>query len=113
MSTSNCSIRLRRIFAGRPEKSSFWLWRERCTSLARGFKRNIQRLTAILIEKLAIEVVASENSRLRLGKTYRVYSATQILRRRREAGYQSSLRDRSAVRLVKITDEPETAASSY
>src|SRR5438045_8317031 len=61
--------------------------------LARASKRHLQRLTASLAEKLALEVVGQENSRLRQGKTYRVYGIAEILRRRREAGYLWYLRD--------------------
>ena len=55
--------------------------------------------------KLAIEVVGEENSRIRQGRTYRVYSQAEILRRRREAGYLWCYRNRAAVELVKMTDE--------
>jgi hypothetical protein len=58
-----------------------------------------------LQRKLAIEVVGTENSGARRGKTYRVYGAAEILRRRREAGYLWRFRDRSAVELVKMIDE--------
>jgi hypothetical protein len=56
-----------------------------------------------LTQKLAIEVVGVENSALRQGKTWRVYGAAEILRRRREAGYLWTVRDRSTVRLVQMT----------
>ncbi len=39
-----------------------------------------------LEKKLAIEVTGSENSATREGKSYRVYSRTSILERRRQAG---------------------------
>ena len=39
-----------------------------------------------LEKKLAIEVIGSENSATQQGKTYRVYSATAIIERRRQAG---------------------------
>jgi hypothetical protein len=64
--------------------------------------------------QLAIEVLREENSGLRQGKTYRVYGMDEILRRRREAGYVWTFRNRSAVRLVKMTaiDKPAAVASS-
>jgi hypothetical protein len=52
---------------------------------------------------LAIEVLREENSGLRQGKTYRVYGMAEILRRRKEAGYVWTFRNRSAVALVKMT----------
>ena len=63
---------------------------------------------------LALEVLRGENSALRQGKTYRVYGMDEILRRRREAGYVWTFRNRPAVRLVKMTaiDKPAAVASS-
>lgn len=84
---------------------------DKLAALARASKRTVQRLVEILIEKLAIEAVAAENSAIRQGKTYRVYGTPEIERRRREAGYLWTWRDRSTVRLVKLTDTPEAAAS--
>jgi hypothetical protein len=57
----------------------------------------VRRLVEALPRKLATEVVGEENSRLRQGRTYRVYSPAEILRRRREAGYLWCFRDRAAV----------------
>jgi hypothetical protein len=69
-------------------------------------QRNMARLLVALLGKLAIEIVAQEISGLGQGKTYRVYAAAEILRRRREASYLWFLRDRATVRLVKILDPP-------
>jgi hypothetical protein len=76
---------------------------DKLAALARAFKGTIHRLTKTLTQKLAIEVVGVENSALRQGKTWRVYGAAEILRRRREAGYLWTVRDRSTVRLVQMT----------
>jgi hypothetical protein len=68
-----------------------------------GSKRNIQRLVDSLVRKFAVEILRAENSGTRQGKTYRVYGMTEILRRRKEAGYTYVLRNRSAVELVKMS----------
>jgi hypothetical protein len=41
-----------------------------------------------LEQKLAIETIEKENSNARIGKTYRIYSFTLILERRRDAGME-------------------------
>jgi hypothetical protein len=78
---------------------------DKLADLAGGSKPHVKRLLEALQRKLAIEVVGAENSGARQGKSYRVYGAPEILRRRREAGYIWRFRDRSAVELVKMTEE--------
>jgi hypothetical protein len=78
---------------------------DKLAALAGGSKPHVKRLVEALQRKLAIEVVGAENSGARRGKTYHVYGAAEILRRRREAGYRWRFRDRSAVELVKMTEE--------
>jgi hypothetical protein len=58
-------------------------------------KRNLQSL----IQKLAIEVIAEEDTRKRQGRTYRVYSFRRILERRREAGLTRVVLSGHAVKL--------------
>ena len=76
---------------------------DKLAALVGGSKRNVQRLTESLLRKLAIQIIRAEDSGIRQGKTYRVYSMTEILRRRREVGYTWVLRNRSAVELVKMS----------
>jgi hypothetical protein len=76
---------------------------DKLAALAGASQRTVHRLTKMLTAKLAIEAVAAEISALRQGKTWRIYGTPEILRRRREAGYLWTARDRSTVRLVKMT----------
>ena len=76
---------------------------DRLAAVLGGSKRNVQRLLESLLQKFAIEVLRAEDSGIRQGKMYRVYSMTEILRRRRDAGYTWVLRNRSAVELIKMT----------
>lgn len=87
---------------------------DKLAAQTRGSKRNVQRLVEILKRKLAIEVLLEEDSGRRQGKTYRIYGMAEVLRRRREAGYSWTFRNRSAVELVKMTtvDKLEPAANS-
>ena len=65
-------------------------------------KRNL----TLLIEKLAVELVASENSATRTGRTYRVYSYGAILQRRLDAGMLYAIRDKG----VRFVGSPEAEA---
>ena len=56
-----------------------------------------------LEKKLAIEVVASENSAAQEGKAYRVYSRTAILERRKRAGLEWVRRTRG-VELLSLAE---------
>jgi hypothetical protein len=62
-----------------------------CTLNDKGCKRN----TAGLISKLAIDVICAENIHNRKGRTYRVFSFGEILKRRRAAGFEWVSRDKS------------------
>ena len=76
---------------------------DKLAALVGGSERNVQRSTESLLRKLAIQIICAEDSGIRQGKMYRVYSMTEILRRRREVGYTWVLRIRSAVELVKMS----------
>jgi hypothetical protein len=67
-------------------------------------KRNL----TFLIEKLAVDLIASENSATRTGRTYRVYSYTAILQRRTAAGMLYVVRDKG----VRFLTETEVEAFS-
>jgi hypothetical protein len=67
-------------------------------------KRNLR----LLIGKLAVELIASENSATRTGRTYRVYSYAAILQRRIAAGMVCVIRDKG----VRFLSEAEGEASS-
>jgi hypothetical protein len=75
---------------------------DKLAALIGGSKRNVQRLAESLIRKLAIQIVRSEDSGTRLGKTYRVFGMAEILKRRKEEGYTYVIRNRSGVNLVKM-----------
>ena len=66
-------------------------------------KRNVQRVMESLIEKLSIEILESEISADRVGKTYKLWNAGHILKRRSEAGLKCVYRNRTAVELVRMT----------
>lgn len=54
----------------------------------------VKRCLAQLVEKLAIEVIASEISASRTGRTYRIHSFKSILERRNAAGLLFVVRDK-------------------
>jgi hypothetical protein len=62
-------------------------------------KRNLM----LLIEKLAVELIAVEDSATRTGRTYRVYSYAAILQRRAAAGMLYVMKDKG-VRFVANTE---------
>jgi hypothetical protein len=74
---------------------------DKLAALVGGSKRNVQRLAESLVRKLAIQIIRVEDSGTRQGKTYRVFGMAEVLRRRKEAGYTSVVRNRSAVTLVR------------
>jgi hypothetical protein len=63
--------------------------------------KNCKRNTAVLIEKLAIEEIGKENVHSRTGRTYRVYSFTKTLERRKAAGMEWAIWDRGR-RFVQV-----------
>ena len=67
-------------------------------------KRNL----TLLIEKLAVDLIASENSATRTGRTYRIYSYAAILQRRTAAGMLYVVRDKG----VRFLTETEVNAFS-
>ena len=77
---------------------------ERAGKLARTEKKNAKRTLQTLIEKLAIEQVASENVNERTGRTYKVYTYKATIRRRRDAGYEYFIRNRGGVILRRVSD---------
>jgi len=56
--------------------------------------KNCKRNTALLVEKLALEEIEKENVHSRTGRTYRVYSFTKTLERRKAAGMEWAIWDR-------------------
>lgn len=70
--------------------------------LARLTPRNTKNNCQSLIEKLALELVAGENSSERIGRTYRVFSYKAILDRRKAAGLEWVIRTRG----VQFVDPP-------
>jgi hypothetical protein len=65
-------------------------------------KRNVQRVMESLIEKLTIEVLESEISADRIGKTYKLWNPGHIMKRRSGAGLKWVYRNRTAVELVRM-----------
>lgn len=58
-----------------------------------------------LVKKLAVEEIGAEDSRAGIGKTYRVYSYTAILLRRRAAGMEWVIRTKGVI-FVDRTGQP-------
>jgi hypothetical protein len=56
--------------------------------------KNCKRNTALLVEKLALEEIGQEDVHLRTGRTYRVYSFTKTLERRKAVGMEWAIWDR-------------------
>lgn len=75
-------------------------------------KRNVQRVMESLIEKLTIEILESEISADRIGKTYRVWEAGEVLGRRSAAGLKWVYRNRTAVELVRLATVASLAADA-
>jgi hypothetical protein len=71
-------------------------------------KRNLR----LLIEKLAVELIASENSATRTGRTYRVYSYAATLQRRTAAGMLYVVRDKGVRFLTEAEVETFSAAQT-
>lgn len=67
-------------------------------------KKNCKKNAKGLIDKLALEVAATYRSDERIGRTYRIFSYKEILRRREEAGMVWVVRT-SGVRFVPLTDK--------
>jgi hypothetical protein len=67
--------------------------------------KNCKRNTASLIEKLAIEEIGKENVHARTGRTYRVFSFTKTLERRKAAGMEWAVWDKGR-RFVQSDGSP-------
>jgi hypothetical protein len=76
---------------------------DRMASAAGMSDKAAQRNLRTLLEKLAVEVIAKENSSTRTGKTYRVFSYKAILERRRAAGMIFVTKDKG----VRFVTTPE------
>jgi hypothetical protein len=70
--------------------------------------KNCKRNTALLIEKLAIEQIGEENGHTRTGRTYRIYSFSNTLARRKAAGMEWAIWDRGR-RFVQKDGSPLVA----
>ena len=64
----------------------------RLSRIARLSENNCRLNARSLVRKLAIEEIGEENSRASIGKTYRVFSYSAILQRRKAAGLEWVLR---------------------
>lgn len=74
----------------------------RLSKAARLSENNCRLNIRSLVRKLALEEIAEENSRAGIGKTYRIYSYTSILARRRVAGLEWVIRTKG----VRFVDQP-------
>ena len=74
--------------------------------------KNAKRNCLSLIKKLAIEKVKGHNSEQRVGTTYRVFSYTAIVKRRKEAGLEYIVRNRGGVTFVPAPESTKDTVSS-
>ena len=74
--------------------------------------RNAKQNCFRLVAKLALEKVQAHNSDQRIGATYRVYSYTAIIRRRREAGLEWITKNRGGVTFAQVPGETRDTVPS-
>ena len=79
---------------------TFTLGYDRLAKLVRLDEKSVRQLIPKLVFKRIIEVVAMENSSERVGRTYRIFSGPEILRRQRAAGLQHIVKKGRAVEFV-------------
>ncbi len=90
-----------------PETKRITMGHIRLAQAANLSDKAVKRCLAQLVEKLAIEVIASEISASRTGRTYRIHSFKSILERRNAAGLLFVVRDKG----VRFVPEPTKLAS--
>jgi hypothetical protein len=91
--------------AGNDQTRTIQIGYDRLGSLANVNWKTAKSCLKTLEEKLAIEVIGAENSNERTGRTYRVYSFTAILERRRVAGMEWVEKGRG-VRFITVGTVP-------
>jgi len=79
---------------------TFSLGYDRIARLVRLNEKSVRMLLPKLIAKRILEVVASENSANRIGRTYRIFSYEEILERQRTAGLSHVVKNGRAVEFV-------------
>ena len=88
------------------ESRTFTLGYDRLAKLVRLDEKSVRQLLPKLVYKRILEVMAGENSSARIGRTYRIFSASEILRRQRAAGLQHIVKKGRAVEFVWPSGEP-------
>lgn len=83
-----------------PDSRTFTLGYDRLAKLVRLDEKSVRQLIPKLVFKRILEVMAGENSSARIGRTYRIFAATEILRRQRSAGLQHIVKKGRAVEFV-------------
>jgi hypothetical protein len=78
----------------------FCLGYDRLAHLARLDEKSVRQLIPRLAAKKILDIVAAENSSIRLGKTYRIFSYEAILERQRSAGLEFVIKRGRAVEFV-------------
>ena len=82
------------------DSRTFTLGYDRLAKLVRLDEKSVRQLIPKLIFKRIVEVMAGENSSARMGRTYRVFSGAEILRRQRAAGLRHIVKKGRAVEFV-------------
>jgi hypothetical protein len=92
------------VFAESRRSKTFSLGYDRIARLVRLNEKSVRVLLPKLITKRILEVVAAENSRDRIGRTYRIFSYEEILDRQRTANMTSIVKNGRAVEFVWPAD---------
>ena len=93
------------FFEGKKTKT-FSLGYDRIAKLVRLNEKSVRLLLPKLIAKRIIEVIASENSATRTGRTYRIFSYEEILERQRAANLLYVVKNGRAVEFVQAGASP-------
>jgi hypothetical protein len=103
-----------------PETSNskvFSLGYDRIARLVRLNEKSVRLLIPKLIAKQALEVIAAENSAGQVGRTYRIFSEEELLRRQQAANLTVVVKNGRAVEFVwpvhSTVGEPPTFRSRY
>lgn len=88
-----------------PDSRSFSIGYDRLAKLAGLNEKSIRDLMPKLTAKQVIEVIGSENSAARTGKTYRIFGPAEILRRQRAQDLTHGVKNGRAVEFVWVLNE--------
>jgi hypothetical protein len=88
------------------DSRTFALGYDRLARLVRLDEKSVRQLLPKLVFKRIVEILAGENSSARIGRTYRIFSPAEILRRQRASGLQHIVKKGRAVEFVWPSGHP-------